>query len=258
MVSGFGPSVALNILNRVDNLVASQHEAGHTGSSVVKALTVKIPYQVYSDALYGKMDTLRGPISGSWRVTYVGNTSWQSSIDAKLENNGATLCQGDFLSVNWDLDTKQSVNLPSEYRTKAVDYIQGKGVARAKVQTSPPPGDCVAIFSTITMTSKDCMDINGHPHYKEYIFRAFKCLSQALKEGMLAFKNECDFTNMQVKSFDIVFDRDCNIGDALSCTLLKSVDAKTLYVVITKSKSRICFITIRFYDDVCYTSKPKL
>ncbi len=215
MVSGFGPGVALNILNRVDYFIASQHEGGHTSSYVLKALTVKIPHQVYSDALR-KMDTLRGPISGSWRVTYVGNTSWQFSIDAKLDSSGITLCQGDFLEVNWDLDTKQSVNLSSEYKVKAVDYIQGNGIARAKVQASPPPGDCVAIFTTTTMTGKDCMDLNGHPHYKEYIFKAFECLSQAVKGGLFAFKDECDFVNMKVKNFDIVFDRDSNIGDALS------------------------------------------
>ncbi len=225
------PGVALNILNRVDYFTASQHEGGHTSSSVLKALTVKIPHQVYSDALHGKMDTLRGPISSSWRVSYIGNTSWQFSIDAKLEDSGVTLCHGDFLGVSSDLNTKQSVNLPSEYKTKATCK------ERAKVQALLPSGDCVAIFTTTTMTGKHCIDINGHPHYKVYIFRAFECWSQAMKEGILAFKDDCDFNKMKVKSLDIVFGRDSNIGDALSCTLLKSVDAKTLYAVITKSKS---------------------
>ncbi len=113
-ISGFGPGVAFNVVNRVDNLVTSYFRHNVVGDSVVKVHSVKIPRHLYDDPLFRTPGTLQGPISGTWAVSYVGNTSWQVSIDVRLESNDVTMAHCDFYYVTWNNHTKRLKPLPKE------------------------------------------------------------------------------------------------------------------------------------------------
>ncbi len=224
----------------------------------MKVFSVKIPRHLYEDPLFQTPGTLQGPISGTYRISYVGNTSWQVSIASILDINGAAIAHCDFYNVTWNSNTKRPKPLPKNYKEKAANYFQRYGIRTRKPQWFPPPDHCRVVFAMACLTTEDCMDILGHPHYKAYIFKAFTCLSSVLEKGLLRFKESCDVSYVKVESFEIVYDQDCSIGDVLTYTLIKPQDHKVLYMVVSKLDTRICFVAIRFYDEIFYTKETKL
>jgi hypothetical protein len=212
--SGITFGAAKLVHNKIDYILSHLINEFFYGNSVYVWFRMSL-----SDAWIDSMQEVRAssrsilpcPIRSRNIVPYVGTSSyiWRSIITTK--DSSTPLIQFEVFMVSFDLMTRRSQPLSTDYKTTMLDSLISRGEPNKKPTIPEFPAACTSIWTGTMMVREEHEDANKHVHYKLYIFFAFECLKKVNPQQISSKLSTDD--DVIVRDCFILFEKESVSGD---------------------------------------------